>query len=92
MQALMDRWVEFAASDADVLALIAGDVRVGGTEKRLTWRTKSHDGSTINVISEPKANETASIVVQHIGLQTHELNLEAKSKWTAILDRFIEEL
>jgi hypothetical protein len=92
MKELMDQWVDFAAKDPDVLELIAGDLRVGGTEKRLTWRTKAHDGSIINVISEPKADGTASIVVQHMGLQTQELNLEAKSKWTSILDRFLEGL
>lgn len=89
MQELMDKWVAFAANDQEVLDLIADDVRVSGTENRITWRTRAKDGSSIIVISEPKANGTASIVAQHMGLQTHELNLEAKAKWQAILSRFL---
>jgi hypothetical protein len=92
MKALMEKWVDFAAKDRDVLELMAGDLRVGGTENRLTWRTKAHDGSTINVISEPKSGGSASIVVQQIGLQTQELNTEAKEKWSAILGRFLEDM
>jgi len=92
MQALMDKWVDFAAADQDVTTIVAGEIRVSGTEKRITWRTKAHDGSDIRVTSEPKKNGTASIIVDQIGLQTHELNLEAKSKWAAILERFLENL
>jgi len=89
MKALMDKWVDFAAGDKDVLDLIAGDVRVSGTEKRITWRTKAADGSSITVISEPKKNGSASIVAQHMGAQTNELNIEAKSKWASILERLL---
>jgi hypothetical protein len=92
MKTLMDKWVDFAVKDNDVLALIAGDVRVSGTENRITWRTKAADGATITVISEPKSNGSASIVVQHGGLQTLELNNEAKAKWTSIVQRFLEGL
>jgi hypothetical protein len=92
MKALMDKWADFAADDKDVLDLIAGDVRVSGTENRITWRTKGADGSSITVISEPKKDDRASIVVQHIGLETNELNMEAKSKWVSILDRFLAGL
>lgn len=92
MKELMDAWVAFAAKDKDVLGLIAGDLRVGGTENRLTWRTKAADGSTIMMISEPKNNGTASIVIQLLGLQTLELNQEAKEKWSSIVNRFIEGL
>lgn len=89
MQELMDRWTAFAAQDQAVLALLDGDVRVSGTENRITWRTKARDGSSIVVISEPKANGTASIVAQQMGLQTHELNLEAKANWQDALGRFL---
>lgn len=92
MKALMDKWTDFATTDKEVLGIVAGEVRVGGTENRLTWRTKAADTSTIMVISEPKANGTASIVVQLIGLQTQELNVEAKERWSAIVDRFLEKL
>lgn len=92
MQALMDKWVQFAAEDQSVLALAAGDVRVSGTEKRITWRTKAHDGSDIRVTSEPKKDGTASIIAVQMGLQTNELNNEAKARWTSILQRFLESL
>ena len=92
MQALMDRWVDFAAGDEEVTAEIAGDLRVSGTENRITWRTKASDGSSIRVTSEPKKDSTASIIVNLMELQTHELNLEAKAKWSAIVERFLDEL
>ena len=90
MQALMDKWVDFAAGDQDVLDVIAGDVRVSGTDKRITWRTKAHDGSDIRITSEPKKDGTASIIATQMGLQTNELNLEAKSNWSSIFQRFLE--
>lgn len=90
MQELMDKWVAFAAEDADVQALVADEVRVSGTEKRITWRTKAADGSSIRVTSEPKKNGTASLIVNHMELQTHDLNIEAKEKWAAIVQRFVD--
>lgn len=92
MQALMDKWVAFAAEDQAVLDLLSGEVRVSGTENRVTWRTRAKDNSAIVVISEPKANGTASIVAQQTGLQTHELNMEAKANWQAILGRFLKSI
>ena len=92
MNDLMDKWVNFAARDEDVLTVIAGDVRVSGTEKRITWRTKAGDGSEIRVTSEPKKDGTASIIAVQMGLQTDELNNDAKSRWSSILQRFLEGL
>jgi hypothetical protein len=92
MNNLMDKWVDFAAKDQEVLDLIAGDLRVSGTENRITWRTKARDDSDIRVTSEPKKDGTASIIAVQMGLQTHELNIEAKSKWSSILQRFLEGL
>jgi hypothetical protein len=92
MQELMDKWVDFATGDEALLALIAGDARVSGTDKRITWRTKARDGSEIRVTSEPKKDGTASIIAVQMGLETNELNLEAKSKWSSILERFSEGL
>jgi len=92
MDDLMDRWVDFAAGDGEVLAEIAGDVRVSGTEKRITWRTKAPDGSSIRVTSEPKKDGTAALIVNLMELQTHDLNLEAKSKWASVLERFFKGL
>jgi hypothetical protein len=92
MTDLMDRWVAFAAEDPDVLAVISGEVRVSGTERRITWRTKAHDGSDIRVTSEPKKDGTASIIAVQMGLQTNDLNIEARSSWSSILQRFLEGL
>ncbi len=92
MQELMDKWAAFAAGDSDVLAVAAGEIRVSGTDKRITWRTKAHDGSDIRVTSEPKKDGTASIIAVQMGLETNELNLEAKSNWLYILQRFLDGL
>jgi hypothetical protein len=72
--------------------LLAGEVRVSGTDKRITWRVKAHDGSDIRVTSEPKKDGTASIIAVQMGLQTNELNNEAKATWSSILQRFLESL
>ncbi len=90
MQELMDRWVDFAAGDAFVQGLISGELKVSGTDRRITWRTTAKDGSQIIVTSEPKSKGTASIVATQIGLQTHELNLEAKANWTSTVARFLD--
>jgi hypothetical protein len=92
MAALMDKWVEFAAQDDEVRALSADEVRVSGTDKRITWRTKAPDGSAIRITSEPRPNGTASIIALQMGLDTHERNLEAKAQWTSILQRFLQGL
>ena len=88
MQALIDAWTDFAAADQDVLEHIVGDVRVSGTENRITWRAKGRDGTTITVISEPRKDATASLVVQVIGTATLDDNVEAKETWAAITARF----
>lgn len=92
MQQLMDEWVAFAANQPEIEAMAVQEARVGGTENRLSWRTKATDGSVINVLSEPKANGTASLVVQHMGMESFELNQEAKEKWTEIVARFVAGL
>lgn len=92
MEELMDHWVHFAANDHEVLTMIAKEVRVSGTANRITWRTRAHDGSDIRVTSEPKKDGTASIIAVQMGLQTNELNNEAKSSWASILQRFLEAL
>lgn len=92
MKELIDKWVAFAVKDKDVLALLAGEVKVSGTDKRITWRVKARDGSDIRVTSEPKKDGTASIIAVQMGLQTNELNNEAKEKWSSILKRFLDGL
>src|SRR5690606_11513114 len=78
MEALMHAWTAFAATDKAVLDLVEGDIRVSGTVNRITWRTKARDGASVVVISEPKKNGTASLVVQHNGCPTYEENVKAK--------------
>jgi hypothetical protein len=88
MEALIQAWTDFAAADQDVLDRITGDVRVSGTANRITWRTKGRDGTSLMVISEPKKDGTASLVVQVLGTATLDDNVEAKETWTAITARF----
>lgn len=93
MKELMDKWVAFAKKDKDVLDIIEGDLKVSGTENRITWRTKAKDGSAVQITSEPnKKNGTASLVVTQMGLETYELNVEAKERWAAIVKRFLSSL
>lgn len=89
MKQLMDAWTEFAAGDQEILDQIEGDVRTSGTEKRLSWRAKLQDHTSVIVVSEPKRDGPASIVVQHTGSQTQELNNDAKAKWLSIIERFL---
>lgn len=92
MKELMDAWTEFAAKDKKVLAMFVGEVRVSGTDRRITWRAKAIDGSSIIVTSEPKGNGDASIIATQLGLQTSELNAEAKAQWVAVVQRFLTGL
>lgn len=91
MDDLMDRWQTFAADDETVQGIVIdGDLRVSGTDRRITWRTKARDGSSVVVTSEPKKNGTASLVVNQMGLATLELNEEARERWAAVVSRFLE--
>jgi hypothetical protein len=91
MDELMDRWQKFAADDETVQGIVIdGELRVSGTDRRITWRTKARDGSSVIVTSEPKKNGTASLVVNQIGLETLELNDDAKERWTSVVARFVE--
>jgi hypothetical protein len=48
MAELMERWQSFAAADETVRGVVVdGDLRVSGTERRITWRTKARDGSWV---------------------------------------------
>ena len=89
MAELMRTWAEFAAGDATVQGTVAGEPRVSGTDRRITWRTRAGNGSSVIVISEPKKNGTASIVATQIGLPTPEANEEARERWTAVVERFL---
>ncbi|MCP2265775.1 hypothetical protein APR03_003133 [Promicromonospora thailandica] len=89
MAALMDAWTAFAAADDDVRGLVSADPRVSGTDKRITWRAKGHDGESVVVISEPKKDGAASLVVQHLGAATPERNDEARELWRAVVARFV---
>jgi len=92
MKLLMDAWTAFAADDQEIRNEVAGDARTSGTEKRLSWRAKLQDHTSVIVISEPKPDGSASIVVQHTGSQTQELNNEAKAKWLSIIERFLAKM
>ena len=90
MTELMERWQEFAAADETVQEVVGGgDPRVSGTDRRITWRTKARDGSSVVVTSEPKKNGTASLVATQLGLATLELNEQARERWTGVVTRFL---
>jgi hypothetical protein len=83
---------ELRAEDETVQGIVVGDLRVSGTNRRITWRTKAQDGSSVIVTSEPKKNGTASIVATQIGLPTLESNDEARERWASIVKRFLESV
>ena len=94
-----DEWLQFMDTiDAKNLdhqqtvqgIVVAGNLRVSGTDRRVTWRTKAQNGSSVIVTSEPKKNGAASIVATQIGLATLDANDEARQQWTSIVDRFVE--
>lgn len=89
MAPLMDAWTAFAAEDDDVRAFLSADPRVSGTDKRISWRAKGHDGESVVVISEPKKDGAASLVVQLLGTATPERNEEAREQWRAVVERFL---
>ncbi|WP_336027119.1 hypothetical protein [Geodermatophilus sp. FMUSA9-8] len=90
MADLMERWRAFADADAAVQEIVAGgDLKVSGTDRRITWRTRAVDGSSVVVTSEPKKNGTASLVATQMGLATLEDNDAARERWTAIVERFL---
>ncbi len=91
MAELMQRWEEFAADDEAVQGIVAGPLRVSGTDRRITWRTKAGDGSAVIVTSEPKTNGTASLVATQIGLPSPEANDRAREQWASIVTRFLED-
>lgn len=86
----VDRRQASAAGDAAVQGTVVdGDLRVSGTEWRITWGREAPNGSPVVVVttSEPKRNGTASPVVQQMGLETLELNEEARQRWASIVSR-----
>ena len=89
MADLMDAWVRFAGQDDFVRGLVTGEVKVSGTDRRITWRTRAADGSQVVVTSEPKPNGTASLVAAQIGVPTLPENDEARANWAAAVARFL---
>ncbi|MGY1604566.1 hypothetical protein [Geodermatophilus sp. SYSU D00815] len=93
MAELMDRWKAFAADDETVRGAVVGEtLRVSGTDRRITWRAKAPDGSSVTVTSEPKKNGTASIIATQIGLPSLEANDAARQRWASVLARFLDGL
>lgn len=93
MTELMQQWESFAAEDADVQAIVPGEPKVSGTERRITWRAKAADGSSVIITSEPKKDGlTASIVATQLGLPSPEANQQAREQWASIIARFLTGL
>ncbi|MGY1650738.1 hypothetical protein [Geodermatophilus sp. SYSU D01119] len=90
---LMERWRTSADGDAAVQGIVAGgDLEVSGTDRRITWRTRATDGSSVVVTSEPEKNGTASLVATQMGLATLEDDDAARERWTAIVERFLGQV
>ncbi|SDI47678.1 hypothetical protein SAMN04488693_11256 [Arthrobacter subterraneus] len=92
LKELMARWSEFAAGNATVQLLLAEPPKTGGSDRRLTWRSRARDGSSVLVTSEPKKNGTASIVASQMGLPSPEANDAAREQWVKLLTAFLERL
>jgi hypothetical protein len=91
MAPLMEQWAAFAPGDASVRYVLAGPPRISGTDRRVTWRAKARDGSSIVVTSEPKKDGTASLVAAQMGLPTLEANDEARQRWISVVERFLAD-
>ncbi len=90
MRELMERWGAFAAGDPEVLGMLSGEPRLSGTERRLSWRARAADGSSILITSEPKKDgSSASLIATLAGLPSPEANQGAKATWASILERFL---
>lgn len=90
VQVAMDTWVRFAADDAEVQRLVASPAKTSGSDKRKTWRTKAADGSALLVTSELRPNGKTAVIAQQLKLPSPEANVEAKERWAAVLERFLE--
>lgn len=89
MAALMEAWTTFAADNVHVRELTTTAPRISGTDRRITWRTKGHERSTITVISEPQKSGLASLVVQHGGLPSPETSDRTRQTWREIVEDFL---
>lgn len=92
VQDAMDAWVAFAADDPAVISLVAGAAKLGGSDKRRTWRAKAPDGSTVMFTSERRPNGKTAVLVNHTRLASQEKNEAAKERWAVVLERFVREL
>lgn len=92
LEELMARWSDFASTSSPVQELLAEAARVSGTDRRMTWRAKAADGSSVVVTSELKKNGTASIVATQMGLPTPEANDAARQQWVEVLTDFLQRL
>ena len=89
LEDLMGRWRDFAHTNAAVQDLLDGPARISGTDRRMTWRARAADGSSIIVTSELKKSGTASIVATQQGLPTAEANDAARERWVGLLADFL---
>lgn len=92
MQQALDAWVSFAVADAEVAKVVGSEPRIGGTDKRKTWRANAADGSALLVASEPRPNGKSAIVITHTKLPSQEKSAEAKEFWAGALQRFVATL
>lgn len=85
-------WQVFAAADPTVTEIVTGASKTGGSAKRRTWRAAAGDGSAFMFTSELRPNGKTAVLINHMRLATQDENLEAKERWTAVLDTFVATL
>lgn len=92
VQEALDSWAQFASRDAEVAKLMASEPKIGGSEKRKTWRAKATDGSSLMFTSETRPNGKTAVIAQQMKLPSQEKNEAAKEFWGKVIGRFIESL
>lgn len=92
IDAALEQWVAFAASDPTVQEVVTGAAKVSGSDKRKTWRAKAADGSSLMFTSEVRPNGRTAVLVNHMRLASQEENEAAKKRWAAVLERFVRGL
>ena len=90
MHEAMATWTQFVAHDEEVRLVTASEPKTSGTDKRLTWRAKSADGSALVFTSERLANGKTGIIMRQMKLPSYDANSAAKARWAAVLTRFID--
>lgn len=89
MKQLMDKWIDFAATRKEIANLIIDKPSIAGTAKRLTWRIRTADKTTILVTSEPRG-KNAALIISLMGFISKDSISRAKLFWQERMNEFVE--